>query len=90
MFLEAVLGNAWSIVAHAEQDGIVTFFAEDDRLDSQRELDARHRARVTAIRKRFKENFVRAVPAALPGWTSSLLGTLTGNVPSILWDRGGA
>ena len=84
--LEVVLENAGSIVEYTAKDDIVTFFAEDDRLDSQRELDAQHKTKVTAIRKRFKEDLVQSVPSALPGWANTLVGILAGNVLSIVGD----
>lgn len=84
--LEVVLENAGSIVEYTAKDDVVTFYAEDDRLDSQRELDTRHKTKVTAIRKRFKEDLVQTVPSALPGWANTLVGVLAGNVLSIAGD----
>ena len=84
--LEVVLENAGSIVEYTAKDDVVTFFAEDDRLDSQRELDTQHKSKVTAIRKRFKEDLVQSVPSALPGWANTLAGILVGNVLSIVGD----
>ena len=84
--LEVVLENAGSIVEYTANGDVVTFYAEDDRLDSQRELDTRHKTKVTAIRKRFKEDLVQTVPSALPGWANTLVGVLAGNVLSIAGD----
>ena len=84
--LEVVLSNAGSIVEYTEKEDIVTFLAEDDRLDSQQDLDIRHKTKVTAIRKRFKEDLAKAVPSGLPGWANTLVGILAGNVLSIAGD----
>ena len=84
--LEAVHVNVGTIIEYAAKDDIVTFLAEDDSLDSQYELDARHKKKVNAVRKRFKEDLIQSVRSGWFGWANSLAAVLLGNVLGIAGD----
>ena len=84
--LEVALENAGSIVEYTAKDDVITFLAEDDRLDSQRQLDTLHKTKVAAIRKRFKDDLVQTAPSALLDWANTLVGALAGNILSIAGD----
>ena len=70
--------NRGRIVSYTSKDDTVTFTAECELFDSLQEKDARHKGRVSAVRRRFKSNLAQAVVTSGLGWAISLLGVIEG------------
>ena len=64
--------NRGRIIDYKRSEDTVLFSAKCEFLDSLRDLDARHKRKVSAIRKRFQNGLVETIVSSGAGWAVSL------------------
>lgn len=84
--IERVAYAVGTIIRVAQEDNVVTFTAEDDRLDGGDRKDERRRKTIEDVRKRFSSELLHTASTSGVGWSMNTLAALVGNWLGVALD----